>query len=151
MSDIVYPFKNYRFKVEINGIQTGAFSEVSGIDATYDVVEYREGDAAENTVRKMPGLVKYGNVTLKRGVIDKIEFFTWIDDVKTGFYGDKTRKDITISILKDAASGNGEVAASWTIVRAWPCKYTGPELKGSASEVAIESIEFAHEGLTRTI
>ena len=73
-----YPFKNFRFKVEIEGTQVAGFSEVSGFDATFDVVEYREGDAADITIRKQPGLIKYSNIVMKRGVIDKKEFFNWI-------------------------------------------------------------------------
>ena len=79
-----YPYKGYRFKVEIDNIFVAGFSEVTGFDATIDVTEYREGDAKDNTVRKLPGLVKYSNITMKRGVIDAIEFFTWIDEINKG-------------------------------------------------------------------
>ena len=65
-----YPYKNYRFKVEIDGVMVAGFNEVAGFDATIDVIEYREGDAATNTPRKQPGLVNYSNITFKRGVIE---------------------------------------------------------------------------------
>ena len=138
-----YPFKNFRFKVEIEGTQVAGFSEVSGFDATFDVVEYREGDAADITIRKQPGLIKYSNIVMKRGVIDKKEFFDWIQEIHDGKID---RKTVTVNLCNDV----DEVAASWQILKAWPCKYTGPELNGKGTDVAMESIEFAHEGLVRT-
>ena len=86
-----YPYKNYRFKVEVDSVMVAGFSEVSGFDATIDVIEYREGDAVVNTPRKQPGLVKYSNITFKRGVIDDIDFYTWIEEA---FSGNLTRKTI---------------------------------------------------------
>ena len=79
-----YPYKNYRFKVEVDSVMVAGFSEVSGFDATIDVIEYREGDAVVNTPRKQPGLVKYSNITFKRGVIDDIDFYTWIEEAFSG-------------------------------------------------------------------
>jgi phage tail-like protein len=140
----MYPYKGYRFKVEIGGTFVAGFSEVTGFDATFDVVEYREGDAADNTIRKQPGLVKYSNVTFKRGLIDAVEFFTWMDEIDKGQLTTE-RKVVTIQLFNDEET----VVAAWQLLRAWPCKYTGPELKGTSSDVAMESIEFAHEGLIR--
>lgn len=137
-----YPFKNYRFKVEIEGVMVAGFNEVTGFDATIDVIEYREGDAPLNTPRKQPGLVKYSNITFKRGVIDETEFFTWIEEV---YSGNLTRKTIVVNLHDDSDA----IVASWQIVNAWPAKYTGPDLNGMGAEVAVESIEFAHEGLSR--
>ncbi len=137
-----YPYKNYRFKVEIEGVMVAGFNEVSGFDATIDVIEYREGDAAVNTPRKQPGLVKYSNITFKRGVIDENEFFPWVEE---SFSGNLTRKTIVINLYDDADT----IVASWQLINAWPAKYTGPDLNGMGAEVAIESIEFAHEGLSR--
>lgn len=140
----VYPYKGYRFKVEIGGVMVAGFSEVTGFDATIDVVEYREGDAVDPTPRKQPGLVKYNNVTFRRGIIDAVEFFTWLDEINKGQITVE-RKVVTVQLYNDEDT----VVAAWQLLRAWPCKYTGPELKGSASDVAIESLEFAHEGLVR--
>ena len=140
----MYPYKGYRFKVEIGGMMVAGFSEVTGFDATIDVVEYREGDAVDPTPRKMPGLVKYSNITLRRGVIDSVEFFTWIDEINKGQLTAE-RKVVTVQLCNDEDT----VIAAWQLLRAWPCKYTGPELKGLSSDVAIETIEFAHEGLVR--
>ncbi len=138
----VYPYKNFRFKVEIEGTQVASFSEVTGFDATFDVIEYREGDDTI-TPRKQPGLIKYSNITFKRGVVDGIDFFEWIDAINKGTI---ERKTVTVYLNGDTADS---VVTSWQILNAWPCKYTGPDLNAMGSEVAVESIEFAHEGLVR--
>ncbi|PWK11522.1 phage tail protein [Tumebacillus permanentifrigoris] len=143
MADRKDPYRKFRFAVQVDSVLSGGFSEVSGFDASIDVVEYREGDEVAITPRKLPGLAKYGNVTLKRGVTDSMDMFNWIQ----GFTENKiVRKDITI-IARDEA--NNEVA-TFQIRNAWPTKYTGPDFNATASEVTIESLEFAHEGMKRT-
>lgn len=140
----IYPYKKYRFKVEIGGVIVAGFNEVTGFESAIDVVEYREGDYINNTVRKQPGLTKHSNITFKRGVIDSVEFFTWLDEIDKGQITTE-RKAVTVQLFNDVE----EMVAAWQIIRAWPCKYTGPDFNGMASEVAIENIEFAHEGLIR--
>ncbi len=143
----MYPYKNFRFKVESKGTIIAGFSDVTGFDASYEVVEYREGNFPDITATKQPGIAKYSNITFKKGVIDAIDLFQWVEDIKSGDPAKYRRENITITLLKDGA---GETAAAqWVLKNAWPCKYTGPELKASASEIAVESVEFAHEGLTR--
>ncbi len=115
---------------------------MSGFDASIDVIEYREGDAVQ-TPMKLPGLKKYGNITLKQGLVDSDVLYKWME---TGFEADVDRKTITITLLDIA----GEDAASWQVINAWPCKYTAPDFNATASEVAVETLEIAHEGMTRT-
>lgn len=142
MADPVYPYGKYRYKVEIEGLAAGGFSEVTGFDASVDVIEYREGDMV-TTPMKLPGLKKYGNITLKKGIIDSGVLFDWIAE---GINGAVTRKkSITITIINEA----GEDKASWQVIKAWPVKYTAPDLNATSSEAAVESIEIAHEGMTR--
>ncbi len=136
-----YPHGKYRFRVEIDGLEAGGFSEVSGFDANIDVIEYREGDMVQ-TPMKLPGLKKYGNITLKQGLTDSVVLYEWII---TGVEGPVDRKTITITVLDEA----GEAAASWQVINAWPMKYTAPDFNATASEVAIEMLEIAHEGMTR--
>lgn len=136
-----YPHGKYRFRVEIDGLEAGGFSEVSGFDASIDVMEYREGDMVQ-TPMKLPGLKKYGNITLRQGLTDSLVLYEWII---TGVEGPVDRKTITITALDEA----GEPAASWQVIEAWPTKYTAPDFNATASEVAIESLEIAHEGMTR--
>jgi len=136
-----YPHGKYRFRLEIDGLEAGGFSEVSGFDANIDVIEYREGDMVQ-TPMKLPGLKKYGNITLKQGLTDSIVLYEWII---TGVDGPVDRKTVTITALDEA----GEPAASWQVINAWPMKYTAPDFNATSSEVAIETLELAHEGMTR--
>ncbi len=138
---MIYPHTRFRYKVEIDGIDAGGFSEATGFDASIDVVEYREGDM-ETTPSKVPGLKRYGNITLRQGLVDSTAIYDWMI---TGVNGAVDRKTITITLLDE----EGAPAASWQVINAWPMRYTAPDFKASASEVDIESIEIAHEGMTR--
>ena len=136
-----YPHGTFNYKVEIDGLEAGGFSEVTGFDASIDVIEYREGDMTQ-TPLKIPGLKKYGNITLKQGLVDSMVHYEWMT---AGLEGDVERKTLTITLLDIA----GSPAASWQIINAWPVKYTAPDFNATSSEVAIESLEIAHEGMTR--
>lgn len=137
-----YPHGKFRYKVEIDGLEAGGFSEVTGFDASIDVMEYREGDMVQ-TPMKIPGLKKYGNITLKKGLADSIVLYEWMI---AGVDGAVERKTITITLLDDTE----EAVASWQVINAWPVKYTAPDFNATSSEVAVESLEIAHEGMTRT-
>ncbi len=136
-----YPHGKFRYKVEIDGLEAGGFSEASGFDASIDVIEYREGDMVQ-TPMKVPGLKKYGNITLKQGVADSMVMYEWMI---AGVEGEVERKTITITILDETETA----AASWQVINAWPTKYTAPDFNATSSEIAIESVEIAHEGMTR--
>ncbi len=136
-----YPYGKFRYTVEIDGITAGGFSEVTGFDASIDVMEYREGDMVQ-TPMKIPGLKKYGNITLKKGLADSIALYEWLDK---GVTGEVERKTITVTLL-DATEN---AVASWRVINAWPVKYTGPDFNATSSEVAVETLEVAHEGMTR--
>lgn len=140
--DRIDPYRNFRFRVEVEGLEQAGFSEVSGFEATFDVVEYREGNEVI-TPRKLPGLIKYGNITLKWGTTESMELYEWLLECAEGTV---ERKTITIIALDE----EGEDVATWQVIEAWPVKYTAPNFNGTGNEVALELIEFAHEGLTRT-
>lgn len=140
--DRVDPYRNFRFRVEVEGLEQAGFSEVSGFEATFDVVEYREGNELI-TPRKLPGLIKYGNITLKWGTTESMELYEWLQECAEGTI---ERKTITIIALDE----EGEDVATWQVIEAWPVKYTAPTFNGTGNEVALELLEFAHEGLTRT-
>jgi phage tail-like protein len=129
--------------VEVEGIEQAGFSEVSGFDASLDVIEYREGTDTI-TPRKLPGLAKYGNITLKWGVTDSMDLYEWIQDCIVE--GNIERKTVTIIAINE----EGEDVATWQVMEAWPTKYTAPDFNATASEVAIEVLELAHEGMLRT-
>ena len=144
-----YPFKKYNYRVEIDSIDVAAFSEVSGFDASVDVIEYREGTDPINSPRKMPGLTKYGNVTLRWGVSDDSDFLDWVYSVAPTNTAPPTgmvRHNVTITLIDDA----GNPGPSWNLINAWPVGYTVPDLNGMGGEVAIQSLELCHEGLEHT-
>ena len=102
MSEIRYPYRTFRFEVEIDGMSRGGFSEVSGFDLNVDVVEYREGNDLRNTPRKLPGLTKYGNITLKWGLVGDFEFLDWIYTVAASDQAGPTgieRRNITVRLI----------------------------------------------------
>ena len=136
------PYRKFRFRVEVEGIQQAGFSEVSGFDASLDIVEYREGNQVI-TPRKLPGLAKYGNITLKWGVTDSMDMYDWLQECLEGTI---SRKTVTIIAVNE----EGDDVATWQVIEAWPSKYTAPDFNATASEVAIELLELAHEGMTRT-
>ena len=138
---MAYPYGKFRYRVEIDGLDAGGFSEVTGFDASIDVMEYREGDMVQ-TPYKIPGLKKYGNITLKKGLTDSMVMYEWLI---TGVDGPGDRKTITITSLDESE----QPVASWQVINAWPVKYTAPDFNATSSEVAIETVEIAHEGMTR--
>jgi phage tail-like protein len=135
-----YPLPVFHFRVEWGGTRIG-FSEVSGLTQEIQAIEYRDGSFPEYSSIKMPGLRKYNNITLKRGVIKADnDFFKWLSTVKLNTI---ERRDITISLLNESH----DPVMVWKVLNAFPVKVEGPQLKAAGNEVAIESIEVAHEGL----
>jgi phage tail-like protein len=135
-----YPLPKFHFRVEWGGSKIG-FTEVTGLNIENEMIEYREGSSPEYHKIKMPGLQKYGNVTLKRGMFNgDNEFFQWLNTVSLSKID---RRDVTISLLNE----NHEPVYIWRLKNAWPTKVTAPDLKSDANEVAVETIEIAHEGL----
>ena len=136
-----YPLVKFHFQVEWGGTQIG-FTEVSGLNVETKVVEYRHGASPQYSKVKMPGLQEYGNITLKRGTFaSDNEFYNWWNTVKLNTI---ERRDITISLLNE----NHEPVVVWKVNNAWPVKVDSTDLKADGNEVAIESMEIAHEGIT---
>jgi phage tail-like protein len=135
-----YPSLVFHFRVEWGGTSV-SFTEVAGLAQELQAVDYRTGDSPDYSMVKMPGLRKYNNITLKRGITKSDnEFFLWLNTVKLN---EIERRDITVSLLNE----KHEPVMVWTAHNAFPVKVEGPGLKASGNEVAIESIEIAHEGL----
>lgn len=135
------PFRNFRFRVEIDGIQQAGFTDVSGFDSSVDVIEYREGNEATHT-RKLPGLTKYGNISLKWGITDSMELYNWHKEAASG---NIQRKNISIVVIDEA----GNDKARWDFVQVWPSKYNAPDFSAKGNDIAIESLELVHEGMSR--
>jgi phage tail-like protein len=135
------PFRAYNFLVELDGITRAGFRECSGLDSTQDAVDYREGNDP-HTARKLPGLVKHSNITLKWGVTDDAQLWAWR---KTVIDGKVERKNGSIILLDDT----GAEQVRWNFREGWPTKWTGPSFNATGNEVAIESLEIVHEGLVK--
>jgi len=137
---MAYPLPVFHFSVVWGGTQI-TFSEVTGLNIEVQPIEYRDGANPEYSVTKMPGMKKYGNLTLKRGVFaSDNEYYEWMQEIALNKI---TRRDIIISLLNEEHAP----VMTWKVIQAWPTKLTSPDLKASANEAAIESIEIAHEGI----
>ena len=136
-----YPLPVFHFQVQWGGTNLG-FAEVGGLNIETQMIEYRDGLSPVYSSVKMPGIPKYGNITLKRGILPADnEFYDWLNTTKLNTV---ERRDLTISLLNE----NHEPVMTWKATNAFPVKVEGPGLKATGNEVAIESIEIAHEGLT---
>lgn len=134
------PFVNFNFLVESGGVLAAGFSEITGMNGEVQAVEYREGRDPNSNTRKLPGLSKYGNVTLKKGVVVDQDFFRWF---KTGVDGDVLRIDLSILLLDEQR----QEKVRYNLTNAWVVKFVAPDMKAAANEIAINSVELAHEGL----
>jgi phage tail-like protein len=146
MPDPQYPMTALHFRVSWGDANnTVSFSEVSGLTLESEPIEYRGGDDITLTVRKLPGLRKYGNVTLKRGIMPAENgFFEWWNTIQSGIV---QRRTVTVSLLNETH----KPVMTWEIQQAWPVKAEGPSMNAKGNEVAIETIEFAHEGMKVTV
>ncbi|EAZ83089.1 phage tail protein [Algoriphagus machipongonensis] len=135
-----YPLSKFHFSVEWGGTKIG-FTEVSGLDLETEIIEYRHGASPEYSKIKMPGMQKFSNITLKRGTFKSDnEYFQWYNTINLNKV---ERRDLTISLLNE----EHEPVVTWKVKNAWPLKVQSTDLKGDGNEVAIESMELAHEGL----
>jgi phage tail-like protein len=140
------PYAGHNFEVVLTGISDdgtavkGSFAEVSGLEVAMEPIEYRTG-SEDITVRKVQGLKKFTNIVLKRGIIGDATFWNWILE---GMNGTVHRTEGHVALLDE---GRNEVMR-WNFKRAWPCKWTGPGLNAKNNEIAIETLEICHEGLS---
>jgi phage tail-like protein len=140
-STSVWPLPKFHFQVKWDS-EVMSFQEVSGLDIEAQPIEYRSGDSPEFSTIKMPGIKKSGNVTMKKGVFKSDnKFWDWFSQIKMNTV---KRIPVTISLLDE----EGSATMVWSLANAWPTKLTGTDLKSDGNEVAIETIEIAHEGIT---
>jgi phage tail-like protein len=136
------PYGAFNFTVTIGGDETiGGFSDVTGLSTEFTMAEYREGSDPENHVRKVPGVFKAGDITLKRGIISSEKLWAWVSDVRArGVLG---RKDLVVIKLLDEARG---VVQSWTLYNVTPQKFSGPALAAKGgTDVAMEELVLSAE------
>jgi len=135
-----YPIPKFHFSVEWAGAKIG-FTEVTGLEVSTEVIEYRDGASPEYHKIKMPGMQKFSNITMKRGTFKgDNDYYNWWNTVALNTI---ERRDLTISLLNESH----EPVVVWKIKNAWPVKVQSTDLKSDGNEVAIETIEIAHEGL----
>jgi phage tail-like protein len=137
----VDPYRCFNFLVELDGISQAGFQECSGLDASTDPVDYREGNDP-NHVRKLSGLNKYSAISLKRGITDSDELWKWRQTVIDG----KTQRKSGSIVLLDEA---GTEKLRWNFSNAWPSKWTGPAFNSTGNSVAVETLELTHEEVTK--
>jgi phage tail-like protein len=139
------PYGGYNFEILINGISDdgtavkGSFAEASGLEVEIQPIEYRNG-AEDVTVRKIPGLKKFPNLVLKRGILGDVALWNWIQQAMDG----KVQRTEGSVVLLDE---NKQEVMRWNFTRGWPCKWTGPGLNAKNNEIGMETLEICHEGL----
>jgi phage tail-like protein len=136
------PYLNFNFLVEIDGIARAAFHECSGLDSSIDIIEHREGGTITPT--KLPGAVKYSNIVLKRGVTDDVQLYDWHRQWATGDPAAKRQSGAIVLLDR-----RGDESVRWNFREAWPAKWNGPDFTAEGNDVAIETLELAHEGIER--
>jgi phage tail-like protein len=134
------PYLDYNFVVEIDGIEAAGFRDAELPEARIEAVAYREGTDRTSAARLLPGRVEYGRVVLRRGFAGDARLFEWWRDLANG---NLDRRNVSIVLLDE---GRTEVAR-WNLRRAWPSRWVGPELHALGNDVAIETLELAHEGI----
>jgi conserved hypothetical phage tail region protein len=139
------PYRGFRFKVEISGIQIAAFSEATVPDISIETVDYREGSDPVYK-RKLSGLTAYGNLSLKKGITDSLDLYNWQNDaLEKGSGGSGVQKNLSL-ILMDST---GAEKVRWNVINAWPIKYESTGFNASSSDVMVETLELALEYITR--
>lgn len=140
------PFRGFRFRVEIAGIAVAAFSEASVSDISVETVDYREGTDPPYR-RALSGLTAYGRVTLKKGLTKSLDLYTWHQVVvQKGSSTQGAQQNVSLT-LQDT---EGNTAAQWNLIKAWPTKYETTGLNAGSSDVMIETLELAPEYMERT-
>lgn len=140
--DATWPMPKFRFEVDFGtGLSGIAFQEVTGLDVETHVIEYRKNNSPLFSTEKMPGIVKYGNVTMKRGIfVNDNTFWDWHNEICMNTI---KRQTVLIKLLDES----GNITMQWQLLKAWPTKITSTDLKSDGNEVAVDTLEIAHEQL----
>jgi phage tail-like protein len=134
------PYRGFNFRVELEKTPVASFRECGGLSLTTDSVDYREGTDQQLSVRKLTGIRKYTNITLKRGYTDNKDLWNWYKNVVSGV---EDRRNGAI-VLQDEQHND---VLRWEFENGWICKWEGPTLNATGNDVAIENIEICHEGV----
>tara|TARA_B100000902_G_C27280675_1_gene901575 strand:- start:306 stop:776 length:471 start_codon:yes stop_codon:yes gene_type:complete len=143
--DQFWPLPKFYFSVDIGDFTDLPFQEVSGLDIEADVIEYRHGNSPSHGLIKMPGLIKGGDVTFKKGVFaNDNQFYDWISQISLNTF---ERLTVVIRLLDETASPR----MTWTLTNAFPKQVTPTDLNSQSSEAGIETMVLAHEGLVAEV
>lgn len=141
------PIVSYNFSLDLGGKAAGYFTEVSGLGSETEVTEHKitaQGD--KEAVRKVPGRLKWGDITLKRGLTANMDIWQWRKLVEEGKV-DQARINGSVIMYDNI----GTIVAQWDFVRAWPSKLSGPSLNTESSAIGIEEVTIVHEGIIRAL
>ncbi len=138
------PLVGFHYAVEIQGMVSGYFTECSGLGSEHEVVEHKVVDNGKEIIMKIPGRLKWENITLKRGITDNMDIWDWRKKVEDGDV-ESARSNGSIVMFDEHLS---EIAR-WNFENAWPVKVSGPQVKSDSNEIGIEELAIAHEGLWR--
>jgi len=143
MAERTHPYGAFNFLVNIDGGEMlGGFSDVSGLGTEITIAEYRNGNERENHVRKVPGIHKVSDVTLKRGVIDSKSLWDWITQTRTE--GVAAQKNVVVTLLDEARNA----VQNWKLRGVVPMKYSGPTLAAKGGgDVAMEELVLSAEAI----
>ena len=139
------PLVGFHYAIEVQGVVTGYFTECSGIGSEHEVIEHNIIDAkGHEHIQKIPGRLKWENITFKRGITDSMDIWDWRELVVQGKV-DEARHNGSVVMFDQTLA---EVAR-WNFENAWPLKVSGPSVKSDSNEFAIEELVIVHEGLYR--
>ena len=139
------PLVGFHYAIEVQGVVTGYFTECSGIGSENEVIEHKiVDDKGRETIQKLPGRLKWQDVTLKRGITDNMDIWDWRDEVVQGKVDDVRRNGSVVMFNQQLTE-----VARWNFENAWPSKVSGPSMKSDSNEFGVEELVITHEGLYR--
>ena len=139
------PLVGFHYAIEVQGVVTGYFTECSGIGSENEVIEHKiVDDKGRETIQKLPGRLKWQDVTLKRGITDNMDIWDWRDEVVQGKVDDARRNGSVVMFNQQLSE-----VARWNFENAWPSKVSGPSMKSDSNEFGVEELVITHEGLYR--
>jgi phage tail-like protein len=138
------PLVGFHFAVDIQGVVKGYFTECSGLGSEHEIIEHKVVNEGKEVVIKMPGRLKWENITLKRGITSNMDIWKWRKLVEDGKVED-ARHDGSIVMYNQEL----KEVARWNFFRAWPLKVTGPQPKSDSNEIGVEELTIAHEYIVR--
>lgn len=139
------PLVSFNFAIEVSGIISGYFTEASGLGSEHEVIEHKVmGEGGQEIVKKIPGRLKWGDITLKRGISSSLDMWEWRKMVVDGKV-ESARRNGSITMYDQ----EGSEVARWNFERGWPSKVSGPSVNTTSNEVGIEELVITHEGTER--